>query len=344
MNLKKIWFLGILILFIPCLTLFSLDLSRYGYSIIRTYEEQKQIVYVVQDRAGNNFEFIGESMSDSQANLLVQLRKQFADLKYIKIKTLRVVIADGEVEALILPYSFTYKGEDLTKYLPSGIQFYYEYYLEYDFRMLIKKLFIRIKGQYFDETSLADQMIEAVKDPVAYIRSHEPEYLIKKIAELDAQMNNMYAEGSKAVENLGKRTASLESRASELKNVLASLRAEQEDLREQHSEDINSLKQEFSEEMEERSGEISELDENISSLAKELASLKQSTVMVSSQGLFSSLKEIDPEVIRRVVEVKETDLSLTPDVVSKQLKGEGIKVSKNQVTIIFTIYFPELEE
>jgi len=289
----------LLMLMLPSATLFGVDISEYGFTVVSSFKEQGKTVHLVQDMSGNTFEFIGESISSRQAQIILRVMKDFSKLRYLSFESIRIVLAaDNTVEALLVPAAFSYKGVDFTQYLPSGIRFYYKDYLEYDFRMFISKLFVRVREQYLDETSLAENMLEAVNDPIAYIRTHDPDYIIKKFIAVDEKIALLEAENTKAKEEIARLEKELEE---QLKKQLAAAAAETE---------------------------------------KSIEELKMSTVMVASQGAFSKIKEMEPEAVERVIALKSADSSLTVEDAAAKLKEDEIKLTSNQVLIIFTVFFP----
>jgi hypothetical protein len=280
----------ILMVILPSASLFAVDISEYGFTVVSSFKEQGKTVHVVRDMSGNTFEFIGESVSNRQAQIILRVMKDFSELRYLSFKSIRIVPAENKIEALLVPSAFSYKGVDFTRYLPSGLQFYYKDYLEYDFRMFISKLFVRVREQYLDETSLAENMLEAVNDPIAYIRTHDPDYIIKKFISVDEKIGLLEEENQQAKKEIER-----------LEKQLAEAAAESE--------------------------------ENI-------RQLKMSTVQVASQRAFSKLKEMDPSAVERVIALKSADSSLTVDDAVAKLKEEEIKLTSNQVLIIFTVFFP----
>ena len=308
--MKKTALLLLVLLTLLITNTFGVDITQYGYTVIDSFEEQDTTVYVVEDQAGNRFEFIGTDITALQAELLMNLRKEFEGLEYINIKSIRIGLGDSRIEALIILESFTHKGTDLTQYLPSGMRFYYETYLEYDFRMLITKLFVRLKGQFFDEAALAERMVEAVNDPIRFIQTHDPEYIIKKFVTVDETLEQLKAADFETRETI----VALEEELAELTSDYEELKSDHEELKTAHG-----------------------------SLKTEVARLKSSTVLVSSHGAFGKIKEMDPAVVDKVVSMKQADPSLSIDAVVGSMKAEGTKISKGQVFIIFTIFFPEGE-
>jgi hypothetical protein len=57
----------------------------------------------------------------------------------------------------------------------------------YDFRLVKDNYFIRIRGQYFSPDMLLGRMEEAVSDPAKYIAVHDPEFMVRQIADINVR-------------------------------------------------------------------------------------------------------------------------------------------------------------
>lgn len=275
--------LVLLMLVLPAAWIFGVDISDYGFTVVSSFREQGSTVHVVRDQSGNTFEFIGDSVNNRQAQIILRVMRDFSKLRYLKFESIRIVLAEESIEALLVPASFTYEGVDFTQYLPSGLQFYYKDYLEYDFRMYISKLFVRVREQYLDEASLARNMLEAVNDPIAYIRTHDPDYIIMKFISIDEKIGVLEEEITRLEEQLAAAAAEAEANTQQL---------------------------------------------------------KMSTVQVSSQGMFGKIKEMDAAAVEKVIALKTADPSLTKEDAVAKLKEENLKLTSNQVLIVFTVFFP----
>jgi hypothetical protein len=105
---------------------------------------------------------------------LVSIYRSF---RFLVPSSIRILLGEQRTEILLVPRSFIYKGQDLSRYMPSGIQFFYSDYLEFDFRIVVDNLFLRIKGQFFSEEEFAEKVTAAVSNPYAYLESQDPEFI-----------------------------------------------------------------------------------------------------------------------------------------------------------------------
>jgi len=127
-------------------------------------------------------------LGDSWAEKIVDLNKRFGQWQYIKPDNIDYFITGDSLEVLIIPKSFTYKGNDFLPFIPGGITFIYDYEFRYNFRITKNDLFLRINDKFIEEELLCKRMKEALDDPIAYLKKREPEYFLQKLNELEESM------------------------------------------------------------------------------------------------------------------------------------------------------------
>jgi len=205
---------------------FGLDLSTYGFQVTGTHQENNMTAYDAKDANGTAVSVLSAAaLTDANAKSLRDLLGTLEGWKYLKIDHLRAKFnSDGSADVVVMPSSFSYKNVELTAYLPSGLQFSYNGSIAYDFRMLKDNLFLRLKGQVFDENQFAERLLSAVKDPILYLQTTDPEYLQRRMDELVAKVDTLSAQ----IVSLGAQIASLGAQ-------IASLAAD-------HQKSDNSLK------------------------------------------------------------------------------------------------------
>ena len=77
--------------------------------------------------------------------------------------------------ALLVPASFVSASKDLAPALPGGIQFYWSKgSMEYDFRILSSRLFLRVRGIYTNCSDLGTLAARVLADPQSYITASNP--------------------------------------------------------------------------------------------------------------------------------------------------------------------------
>lgn len=208
---KGIAISGVL-LFCLGLGAYAVDLTSYGYQVLGTHHENELTFYDARDAAGVTFAVASAApLTDANMQVLGLVLKTFEGWHNLKISRIRIVFsANNHAEILVLPSSFVYKGVDLSTYMPSGMQFQYTDYLSYDFRMYKDSLFLRVYGQLYNETEFADRLLAAVNNPVLYLQTTSPDYLLKQINDI---VNK--------VESLTEKTEGLAKSVTDLKQQLA---------------------------------------------------------------------------------------------------------------------------
>ncbi|MDH4199306.1 MAG: hypothetical protein OEV66_02910 [Spirochaetia bacterium] len=164
------------------------------YTVQSSQKEGDVTTDVLQDKAGVN---VTVSYSgDLQENMISYVKKVNADFqswKSLKLESIKVSFSDGDTQILVIPKSFSYNETNFMDYLPSGILFSYRAELVYNFRIMIGKLFVPIKGIFLDERSFNEKILSAIKDPVTYINARDPEYILEKLERVSTDLERLRA-------------------------------------------------------------------------------------------------------------------------------------------------------
>lgn len=145
----------------------------------------------------------------------------------IRTNQLLFVAQKERVDAVIAPSSFTSKGKDLLKHLPAGMTFKFEKKLSYNFRIVSKNYFVRLRDTYSTENKLIFQINEAIKDPILYIQIHDPEYFYRQIEGLRTRHAEVYDE---LKDSIGASYAELQEKHLKLQSSYDNLRVAHEKL------------------------------------------------------------------------------------------------------------------
>jgi len=128
---------------------------------------------------------------------------------------------EGETVTLrLVPGKFVSGGKDLKPFVPSGLSFSASgERIEYDFRIKSGAYFLRFSGRLQNESTFLDRFKRAVDQPAAFARDNDPDYLSRRIVELQealeaAEAKNVVAETRAGA--LETRLAAEESRLSAL--------------------------------------------------------------------------------------------------------------------------------
>ena len=180
--MKKVCLLFALMIFIVTSFLFGVDLTEYGMEINSTEKVDGFLLHTVTDDQNRTFEiFTADEITPEDAERLIDMKNRLYSWDYLAISNLRIAVTTERIEFTVIPESFIYNDIDFAEYLPSGMQFFLDEYIEYDFRMLIDDFALKMKGQLFNEEQLAEKMSRAVENPALYFRTSDPTYLYQRI-------------------------------------------------------------------------------------------------------------------------------------------------------------------
>lgn len=308
---------------------FAVDFTDYGYQVIATRQENNQSVYDLKDQAGvPTTVTLSAPVTADDGKTLQAILSTFEGWDTLKIDHVRIVFTGTQsADVLVVPTSFLYKSVDLAAYMPSGMQFSYAGYLEYDFRLLKDNLFLRLKGQLYDETQFADRLLNAIQNPILYLQTTNPEYLLQKINDLAARIDNL----TNAVKQQGKDLSdSMQQSVSDLKQSASQAADRQAAI----DSDINHQLGVMSTQL----GALADQDKN---LQQQLGLIRYALITLNNRDFFGTVHAVNPDGIAKVLELRKANPTMTTDQVTAELQKEGIKMSKKEVALVFAVYFNE---
>ncbi|MCX7786568.1 MAG: hypothetical protein N2442_02580 [Spirochaetes bacterium] len=310
-------FVWSMVLFIGTIAfLNSQDFTSWGLDLKSQSKEGPYTVY--QFRAPGNIDlsvfFKGTEIRKSDQERLQGILSIFKGFTTLLPSSIRVILADERTEILLVPRSFRYKDRDLAIYMPSGIQFFYTDFLEFDFRIVVENLFLRIKGQFFKEEEFAEKILAAVLNPYAYIQSQDPEYILKRFQDIEARIDRLLNEGEQINSRFGKEVQ-------EIRGLLG------------------SLKQEVVQQVQTQQT----LERKVGDLYAEFQLLRYALLVLNNRGFFGSIRLPSEAGINRLVELKKQQPKLTMDEAREKLKTEGIEMTSKEVFLVFSVYFNEFQ-
>lgn len=309
-GIKKVTIITILLL---CGTgiLFAGAFENMGLTVLSRQVKQGQISWKIEDRTGDTAEVVttGEP-TRSEAEVVSYVLDLFPRWDYLAVKSIRVDLTDEVAQILVVPDSFVYEGTDLAKYMPSGMQFYYQKFAEYDFRILVDDLFLRIQGQLYTEEQLCEKLKTAIENPAAYVQSHDPEYVIEQFKQVNAK-----------IEELNQADKNKETEISNLKEEVADLEGELATI----TKAYNELKMSFDE--------------------LKMAFDKTRTAMMyfHNSGFLWGPEVVPQEAIDRVVALKTERPELTRGEVAEIVKSEDVKITGRAIELVFRVYFNDFD-
>lgn len=305
--MKKVTIITILLL---CGTgfLFAGAFEDIGLTVLSRQVKQGQISWEVRDRDGDTAEVVttGEP-GRSDAEVVSFVLDLFPRWNYLTVKSIRVDFTEEVAQILVVPESFVYQGTDLASYMPSGMQFYYEKFAEYDFRIFVDDLFLRIQGQFYTEDQFCEKLKTAIDNPAAYVQTHDPEYLIEQLKQIHKQINSLEQADSATDTEISELNSQLKEEISDLEEKLASI-----------TKAYNELKEAFD---------------------------KTRTAMMyfHNSGFLWGPEVVPQEDIDSVVALKKEQPELTREEVSEILKSQGVEVTGRALELVFRVYFNDFD-
>ncbi len=150
----------------------------------------------------------------AEKEVITRFYNELVMIEGLEVKQATIIFSETGFEAVVIPEKFVYGEIDFAPYLPAGLSFMYRTYTMYDFRMLKDRYFVRIRGEYFSPEDLLEKMKSAHDDPVKYIVSHNPEYVVTQLGKLDLENSNQ----SSTLDKLEKELEELSQSHEELMN------------------------------------------------------------------------------------------------------------------------------
>lgn len=362
----------VLIAVTAAMPLGAVDLAAMGVTVLSARPEGARTLYELADSRGNRFTVIGDAeVTDAQARAVLFLRDSLVGWKSMSAPSIRINLTGNKAEALVVPSRYSSDGMDLTSLIPSGLQFYLDTILEYDFRMRVGSIFLRMKGQFFDEDQLAARVVSAARDPVRFLERTDPEYLYRTLQEVTAALKGLESGGDNAMQSLRDLVVDyqslkaqrpiLEEKLAELEAADAALTAELEALTSDHAalggshdalrarhEELSGRHQSLDAALASEVDKLAAADREIAALvaaatqasATEITRLRASVLTLHNTGFLRGPTPMDPTLVARTVELKRANAAMSAAEMVAALKAEGIAASRKQVDLIVRVYFP----
>jgi len=204
------WVRAFAVVFGFLLTAYSasgIDLRSLGYTVVSERREGERTVFEVEDSSRHRFTVTAEQeISRAEGELIERTLEEFYGWADLTVSYLRITVIDGTATVLVVPASYTYEGRDLTPYLPSGMQFYLSRNIEYDFRIKVERVFVRLRGILGEEQQFTDRLVQAIEDPAGFIERNDPEYVLRELRDVN-----------EALTGLGRFDAELQAKLDELR-------------------------------------------------------------------------------------------------------------------------------
>mgnify|MGYP006278165761 CR=1 FL=1 len=306
----------------------AVELTDRGYAVSNERVEDGITLYDVRDDAGNSLT-VGTatgSFSNQNMNVLEIVRETFFNMEYLDVSQMKVVFSRNRADVVVIPRRYSFDGINLAALMPSGMQFIYTDFLEFDFRMLVEGLFVRMQGQYFTEEQFVERLARAARNPAAYIQSTDPRFVFSRLDEISEQIAE--------IENSGVQMNA------EMENLIDSFR----EFRTDANQGLRRLQDEFEREMTEMRTVYEGLLTDYGELTREVALLRRALLVFENRGWFGSLRIPEENVVEEIVALKRANPTMTIDEAEAAInEGREESVSNKVVTLVFSLYFNEFE-
>ncbi len=173
-------------------SLFAYEWSNDNITIVSKTQDEDRTSVTLKDQGGNIFNVqYYNTLEEQTAKTIIRLKSDFYGWQNMKVDNLNFTSSEGGLQIAVVPKQYQYKNVDINQYLPSGMLFTYTTQLQYNFRINVSRLFVRIVGDFKDENKLSDKIVDAIQNPQEYIKRREPEYLLMQIERLEDEFQKL---------------------------------------------------------------------------------------------------------------------------------------------------------
>lgn len=306
----------------------AIELSDRGYVVSNRRVEDGITLYDVRDDAGNSLSVgtVTGSFSNQNMNVLEIVRETFFNMDYLDVSQMKVVFSRNRADILVIPRQYFFDGINLAALMPSGMQFVYTDFLEFDFRMVVDGLALRMQGQYFTERQFVERLSRAARNPAAYIQRTDPRFVFSRLDEISEQISEIESRDVRMSE--------------EMDALIGSLR----EFRSEANQGLRRLQGEFAREMTEMRTAYEELLSEYGELEREVARMRRAVLVFENRGWFGTLRIPEESVVEEIVALKLENPGMTIDEAEAAInQGREERVSNTVVTLVFSLYFNEFE-
>lgn len=180
--------------------LYAYDWSAKDVKELNKSLSDNEIIVNLTDSSGRRFTVkYYEQISERDVGIILELNSKFYSWKNMTPAKINYFISNKTIEIVVVPARFKYKEENILKYLPAGMLFVYTDSLSYNYRITRDNIFVRVKGRFKDESELCDKTLEAINDPLAYLKKRDPEFFLTKLTALEDSYLKLQKEHKKLV-------------------------------------------------------------------------------------------------------------------------------------------------
>jgi chromosome segregation ATPase len=205
---------------------------------------------------------------------------------------------------------------------------------------------MRIRGTYTSEEEMERKVALALANPAAFLQRSDPEYFLSHLEQAAkdiAELKNALDDLTTLVQTLSDKHDALAERTEELAAELAARVEELAGKEEEHAARDSELAARI-EDLAKKSEELAAQNTEIAAQTKDFSSQIEPlryAAMVSENTVWFSKKPLPRDGVARVLELKRETPTLTKAEVAARLKSEGLKMTDQEIRIVFAYYFGE---
>lgn len=327
-------------------------LEGQGFTILEEYSDGGVPSWRLRDGQGRRFSVsVMGRFSSAHAEALRAMREVIYEIDGLEIDRLRYVFESGRADAVVIPAEFVIDGADYVRYLPSGMQFEFDDAVRFDFRLLVDNLAVRMNGQFLSEEQFLNRIQRAVENPADYIQSQDPQFLAQQMVDLRQQMEQRVAvdadQNARDQEILSRVESLAQENEVALNDAVTRLTNMGEDAVDRMQEHIVELSEEHARLMAEFEAQLQMVREEKAALEASFEALRRGSIILASRTLFGNLRDVDPEAILRVVEIRAAEPNITQDEVQERvnadLPDDAEPLHNKHIQAIYALYFNQYE-
>ncbi|HUV08961.1 MAG TPA: hypothetical protein VMX75_14610 [Spirochaetia bacterium] len=337
-----------ILFFLLAINLFPVSMEDLGLKILEEGKSDGKTSLKLADSAANVFTVVfSVPVSDETWRTVVSIKDGLWAWKDVDLASVKFVVTEKEMEIVVMPLSYVFRGRDIKPYMHSGMNFFYSDYLTYDFRMVKDNLFLRMFGRWINEEEFGKKMVFALDNPLAYIQAQSPDYFAAKLVEHDKSIDNLLYDSEQQKKSIAK----LESSHAELSRQFQEAVAYGEQVIKEATRKYEDLLASH-QTLEQKHADLQRAYNELETAHRDLIAKYEEHVgfferlryaMLFEHNNFLSFKyQIDKEAISAAVQLKKENPGLTKKDMEKLVKEKGYRLSGKEISLIYEIYFNEL--
>jgi len=187
--MKKIILITTLFIYLP--NFYAKSWQQLGFSDVK---EEKNKTTMNREEIPIKIEYNQKKLSMELKSKIISNIEKFLAFREVQVKKIHIKVLDDIEQYQLIISELKIKQKEYVKYLPSGLLFENNKSLQYNFRLFVSKIFVRVSGYYSHERELLNKIAEAVADPRAYLRKRNPNYLHSQLMRFKQQVKEQFSQ------------------------------------------------------------------------------------------------------------------------------------------------------